>query len=98
MVKVSIVKVSVVRVRGFGGRPCLIGGDYETGFSSFRGVLGATVVKPGFGELDLSTRGGCINGFLTLPSAGSRPGVSVSDSYIRIPTWRSRVFLTESHL
>ena len=51
---------------GFGGRPCLIGGGYETGFSLFRGVLGATIVKPGFGELDLSNRGGLIHRVLTL--------------------------------
>ena len=49
---------------GFGGR--LNRGGYETGFSLFRGVLGATIVKPGFGELDLSNRGGFINGVLTL--------------------------------
>ena len=38
----------------------------KTGFSLFRGVWGATIVKPGFGELALSNRGGLINGFLTL--------------------------------
>ena len=36
-------------------------GGYETGFSLFRGVLGATVVKAGFGELALSNRGGLTN-------------------------------------
>ena len=52
---------------GFGARPCLIGGRSETGFSLFRGVLGATIVKPGFGELALSNRAGFINGLSPEP-------------------------------
>ena len=52
---------------GFGGRPCVIGGGgYETGFSLFRGVLGAIIVKPDVGELALSNRGGLTNRVLTL--------------------------------
>ena len=39
---------------------------FETGFYPFRGGLGATIVKPDFGELAQTSRGGLIDPVLTL--------------------------------
>ena len=50
---------------GFGSRPCLIGAVLIR-------ASRATIVKPDFGELALTNRGGLINPVLTLPSCEPR--------------------------